>query len=478
MTRPKTTAKSTTTRKSRPIGCVAFVGAGPGDPELLTVRAVELLAKADVVVTESQDADFVRRFCRDDVEVVDGSLGDDGQPLSHAVRARLVVKAAKSGGIVVRLLDGDPFLYATGSEEAVGCAKAGIPFEVVPGVSSITAVPAYAGIPLTSAKHREVRVVNVAEGIRSSADWSSIAAGTATLVLLSATQVIGDVAKALIAAGRSPETPVAMTQLGTTTSQRTVTSTLERIAADVKAAKLAPPTITVVGDTVVAARDAVLVRDQAAVRLAGARAADQGAGRRAVRPAARLRRGARGGADHRGRAAAHPAADGAGHQGPGDRPLRVGRVHLAQRGQGRPRAVRGVRPGRPRVRRHQGGRRRRADRGRPARVGHQARPGAERRAVGRRPARGLAAVRRGLRPDRPGLPAAGRHRHREPGGRPGRARLGGRRRHGLPDRARRAAGRADPGGDQERRLRRGRLHVVLDGAQPGRHRGQAAHRPR
>ncbi len=251
MTRPKTTSKSTTTRKSRPLGCVAFVGAGPGDPELLTVRAVELLAKADVVVTESQDADFVRRFCRDDVEVVDGSLGDDGQPLSHAVRARLVVKAAKSGGSVVRLLDGDPFLYATGSEEAVGCAKAGIPFEVVPGVSSITAVPAYAGIPLTSAKHREVRVVNVAEGIRSSADWSSIAAGTATLVLLSATQVIGDVAKALIAAGRSPETPVAMTQLGTTTSQRTVTSTLEQIAADVKAAKLAPPTITVVGDTVV-----------------------------------------------------------------------------------------------------------------------------------------------------------------------------------------------------------------------------------
>jgi uroporphyrinogen III methyltransferase / synthase len=250
VTRPKTTSKSTTTRRSRPLGCVAFVGAGPGDPELLTVRAVELLAKADVVVTESQDADFVRRFCRDGVEVVDGSVGDDGQPLSHAVRARLVVKAAKSGGSVVRLLDGDPFLYATGSEEAVGCAKAGIPFEVVPGVSSITAVPAYAGIPLTSAKHREVRVVNVAEGVRNAADWSSLAAGSATLVLLSATQVIGEVAKALVAAGRSPETPVAMTQLGTTTTQRTVTSTLEGIAADVKAAKLAPPTITVVGDTV------------------------------------------------------------------------------------------------------------------------------------------------------------------------------------------------------------------------------------
>ena len=250
MTSPNPSRKPSAARKSRPIGCVAFVGAGPGDPELLTVRAVELLAKADVVVTESQDAAFLARFCRDDVEVVDGSLGDDGQPLSHAVRARLVVKAAKSGGNVVRLLDGDPFLYATGSEEAVGCAKAGIPFEVVPGVSSITAVPAYAGIPLTSAKHREVRVVNVAEGTRDAADWSSAGAGRATLVLLSATAVIGEVAKALVAAGRSPETPVAMTQLGTTTMQRTVTSTLERIAADVKAAKLAAPTITVVGDTV------------------------------------------------------------------------------------------------------------------------------------------------------------------------------------------------------------------------------------
>ena len=239
MTRPKTTSKSTTTRKSRPLGCVAFVGAGPGDPELLTVRAVELLAKADVVVTESQDADFVRRFCRDDVEVVDGSLGDDGQPLSHAVRARLVVKAAKSGGSVVRLLDGDPFLYATGSEEAVGCAKAGIPFEVVPGVSSITAVPAYAGIPLTSAKHREVRVVNVAEGIRARPTGRPSPPGRRPWCCCPRPQVIGDVAKALIAAGRSPETPVAMTQLGTTTAQRTVTSTLERIAADVKAAKLA-----------------------------------------------------------------------------------------------------------------------------------------------------------------------------------------------------------------------------------------------
>jgi uroporphyrinogen III methyltransferase/synthase len=245
-----TTTKPLTTTKAapaKPPGTVAFVGAGPGDPGLLTVRAVELLATADIVIAENQDEAFLARFCKPGVEVVDGSVGDDGQALSHAMRAKLVVKAAKRGGNVVRLLDGDPFLYGTGSEEAAACGKAGIPFEIVPGVSAVSAVPAYAGVPLTTAKAREVRVVNVAE---SALDWDAIASGKATLVLLSATKVIGDVAKAIIRAGRDPETPVAMTQQGTTTEQRTVVSTLERVAADARAAKLTAPTITVVGDTV------------------------------------------------------------------------------------------------------------------------------------------------------------------------------------------------------------------------------------
>jgi uroporphyrinogen III methyltransferase/synthase len=245
-----TTTKPLTTTKAapaKPPGTVAFVGAGPGDPGLLTVRAVELLAAADVVVAENQDEAFLARFCKPGVEVVDGSVGDDGQALSHAMRAKLVVKAAKRGGNVVRLLDGDPFLYGTGSEEAAACGKAGIPFEIVPGVSAVSAVPAYAGVPLTTAKAREVRVVNVAE---SALHWDAIASGKATLVLLSATKVIGDVAKAIIRAGRDPETPVAMTEQGTTTEQRTVVSTLERIAADARAAKFTAPTITVVGETV------------------------------------------------------------------------------------------------------------------------------------------------------------------------------------------------------------------------------------
>src|SRR3712207_6841788 len=105
------------------IGVVAFVGAGPGDPCLLTVRASELLAAADVVVTESQDASFVSKVARPDVEILDGSAGGDGQPLTAAMRAKLVTAAARTGARVVRLLDGDPFLYATGSEEAAACAK-------------------------------------------------------------------------------------------------------------------------------------------------------------------------------------------------------------------------------------------------------------------------------------------------------------------------------------------------------------------
>jgi uroporphyrinogen III methyltransferase/synthase len=231
----------------KPIGYVAFVGAGPGDPELLTVRAVELLAHADVVVTENQDREFLTRFVRPGVEIIDGSAGADGQLMTHAMRAKLVVKAAKAGGSVVRLLDGDPFLYATGSEEAAGCAKAGIPFEVVPGVSAITAVPSYAGVPLTTAKAREVRIVNAGDG---ALDWDAFASGAATLVLLGAASMIDQVAKALVAAGRDPETPVMITSQGTTAEQETVVSTLDRIAVDAKAGKLSAQAITVVGETV------------------------------------------------------------------------------------------------------------------------------------------------------------------------------------------------------------------------------------
>jgi uroporphyrinogen III methyltransferase/synthase len=239
------------------VGWVAFVGSGPGDPELLTVRAAALLAEADVVVTElPEHVAFVRAALglpvvadedtAEGPEFVDGGFGDDGQPLTHANRAKVVVKQAKRGLRVVRLMNGDPFLYASGPEEAAALAKAGLPFEIVPGVSSVNAVPAYAGVPLTTKNNREVAVVACGE---KAIDWSRYA-DDRTLVLLSAVGSIGEIASALIAAGRSASTPVAMTSTGTVTTQATVASTLEHIAADARAAKIQPPAVTVVGSVV------------------------------------------------------------------------------------------------------------------------------------------------------------------------------------------------------------------------------------
>ncbi|MCW2757764.1 MAG: nasF, partial [Nocardioidaceae bacterium] len=142
------TARPTST--GRP-GWVSFVGSGPGDPDLLTVRAVELVRAADVVVTESPlHAGLVASLIGPDAELpelLDAGFGENGQPLTIAARAKVVVNAAKSGRRVVRLVTGDPFVHGAGPEEALAVVKAGIGFEVVPGVSSATAVAAYAGIP-------------------------------------------------------------------------------------------------------------------------------------------------------------------------------------------------------------------------------------------------------------------------------------------------------------------------------------------
>jgi len=246
-----------TNKSQNELGWVSFVGSGPGDPELLTVRAVDLLRQADVVVTEAPEhAALVRSLLALDEEseggpeLVDGGFGEDGQPLTHAARAKVVVKHAKKGGHIVRLMVGDPFLYASGPEEAQACAKAGIGFEIVPGVSSVAAVPAYAGIPLTTKDHREIAVVTCgAESSSRAIDWSRYA-DDRTLVLLSGVGLIGDIAAALVAAGRKPETPVSITRVGTTTEQSTLTSTLAAVAVDVRAHRVAPPAIIVIGKVV------------------------------------------------------------------------------------------------------------------------------------------------------------------------------------------------------------------------------------
>lgn len=239
---------STRTTKKKPVGSVAFVGAGPGDPDLLTVRAVDTLRRADIVVVD-QDASraAAAAYAPAEVEIVDASSGQDGQPLTHAARAKLVTNAAKKGGVVVRLMDGDPALFHGFAEEALACQKNGIAFEVVPGASTVTSVPTYAGVPLTTAKTRAVHVVSAAE---AKPDWSRHTDAHTTVVILGGSSRVADAASGLAAAGCPVDTAIAVTSQGSVTEQKTIVSTLEHVAKDLRAAKLPEPMLAVVGEGV------------------------------------------------------------------------------------------------------------------------------------------------------------------------------------------------------------------------------------
>jgi uroporphyrinogen III methyltransferase/synthase len=224
---------------------VAFVGAGPGDPGLITVRATELLAEAQVVVFAERAREQLLTWCPADVTVVDGAFEPSGAPLSAAARAKAITTAARGGRRVVRLVDGDPALHSGLAEEVAACAKAGCEFQVVPGVPAVSAVPAFAGVPLTNRLIREVRVVDAHD---TKVDWAAFASKDATLVLANST----DASLVRIAAAKLIEaaTPVLTTWAGTTTEQRTVSSVLADIADALPVEALTPAAVTVIGDVV------------------------------------------------------------------------------------------------------------------------------------------------------------------------------------------------------------------------------------
>ena len=449
-----------------PPGGSRWPGAGPGDEGLLTVRAAELLGQAAWSSPEPDLEAVARRYMSQDAR-----LADPARRGGH--RPRCWCRRRRSGQLAVRLFSGDPLLSGAAAD-AAACAKAGSGSRSCPACPAATAVPAYAGIPLASDAQRRAAGHprrRGQPGWRTARPrwWCSAPdAGPA------------DLGKMLIAAGWPEATPFAITWDGTTSAQQTVVSTLGRIGA----------------------------RPQGGRGVPGQH---QGLGRRRGR-----RRRWRPGTGCRGSRPSRCSAGGCWCRGPRSRP-RVVSQRLREYGavpeevptiavepprtpQQMERAVkglvtgryqwvaftsanavravrekiRGVRPGRPGVRRGQGGRRRRADGRVAARVRHPARPGAGGGAVGRGPGRGLAAVRRRARPDQPGAAAARGHRDRDAAGPADRPGLGGRGRHRVPDGARGAAARADPRGHQGRRVRRRAVHLVLDGPEPGRHRGQAA----
>ncbi len=226
-------------------GQVSFVGAGPGDEGLLTLRGAERLAEADVVVLDQLDRRaLIDRHCRADVEVLEAGFGEDGQPMTRAARAKLVVRAARRAARVVRLMDGDPATFTGLTDEIAACRKEGLGFEIVPGVSAVSAVPAYAGVPLTPAGTVSVHVIHPHD---ANVDWSAHTAADTTLVVLGHLDDLVLAADGLLAAGRDPATPVAVTSNGTTVRQRTVSCSLGEVARAVPGARLEWPVIAVVG---------------------------------------------------------------------------------------------------------------------------------------------------------------------------------------------------------------------------------------
>ena len=235
-------------------GTVALVGAGPGDPGLLTIRGLARLRRADVVVYD---------------RLVNPRLLDEAPPTALRIFAAketgthllpqeqinaVLIHHARRGRRVVRLKGGDPFVFGRGGDEAEALAEARVPFEIVPGVSSAVAVPAYAGIPLT---HRGMSssfavVTGHEDSCKGAApvDWGRLATGVDTLVVLMGVHSLPRIAEELIAHGRHRETPVALVGCGTTRAQETITGTLGDIAIKARAAGLEPPVVAVIGDVV------------------------------------------------------------------------------------------------------------------------------------------------------------------------------------------------------------------------------------
>jgi uroporphyrin-III C-methyltransferase/precorrin-2 dehydrogenase/sirohydrochlorin ferrochelatase len=247
-------------------GGVAIIGGGPGDPGLITVRGRQLLAEADVVLTDRLAPRSLLDELPADVEVIDVSKIPYGRAMPQEQINATLIERAKAGQFVARLKGGDPFVFGRGAEEVLACLRAGVPVTVVPGVTSAVGVPTSVGLPVTHrgvAQEFHVVSVHVPPGDdRSTVDWALLGGSTGTLVLLMAVQQIGAVVAELLRHGRSPDTPVSVIADGTMPTQRTINSTLEQVEGIVTREGIRPPAIVVVGDVVnVAAEITELTRD-------------------------------------------------------------------------------------------------------------------------------------------------------------------------------------------------------------------------
>jgi uroporphyrinogen III methyltransferase/synthase len=235
-------------------GKVYLVGAGPGDPGLITVKGLACLRQADVVIYDRLVDESILKEVRPEAEKIYVGKAASHHTLEQEAINELLLKKVRDGKSVVRLKGGDPFVLGRGGEEAEVLAANGIPFEVVPGVSSAVAVPAYAGIPVT---HRHcASSFTVVTGHKATGkggpgiSWDKIATGTDTLVILMGMGNLSNLIEQLIKNNKPPSTPIAVITYGTTPNQRCVTGTLQDIVDRVKAENLQPPSVVVVGEVV------------------------------------------------------------------------------------------------------------------------------------------------------------------------------------------------------------------------------------
>ncbi|MBI2104774.1 MAG: uroporphyrinogen-III C-methyltransferase [Candidatus Omnitrophica bacterium] len=235
-------------------GTVYLVGAGPGDPGLLTVRGAALLRQADLVVYDHLVSPRILDHCAPGAKRVYVGKEADRHQMSQQAINRSLIRAARAGQTVVRLKGGDPFLFGRGGEEALDLVRAKVAYEVVPGVTSATAVPAYAGIPVTHrALASSVAVVTGHEDPAkpsSAVRWDRLATACDTLVCLMGVSTLASIAARLIRHGRPTVTPCAVIEWGTYPRQRTVTGTLRTIARRARTARVRPPAVLVIGDVV------------------------------------------------------------------------------------------------------------------------------------------------------------------------------------------------------------------------------------
>jgi len=231
-------------------GIVYLVGGGPGDPGLITMRGMECLGRADVVVHDRLSNDQLLTYAPQ-AEQIDVGKSSNHHPIPQPQINALLVQKASEGKIVVRLKGGDPFVFGRGGEEAQALVEAGIPFEIVPGVTSAIAVPAYAGIPVTQ-RGMAASVAFITGHCAGSnlldLNWKALAEGIDTLVFLMGVSSLPIIVASLLEAGRPPDTPVALIEKGTLPEQKVVIGTLTDITG--RASEIQPPSIIVVGEVV------------------------------------------------------------------------------------------------------------------------------------------------------------------------------------------------------------------------------------